>query len=160
MTLVKTHFAPYLRPTERYRLAADIFWKITTGPTKKPHYKQFGICSLSLKLRVLIGFLLTSLTKVLLARLLSLVGRPALEQVWGCSIFFPFPNDGAHCALGNLQHSRNWFIPFPRSIPPHNSILEFYGQLFEPHGGVSALTCTVNCGTLCRKVCLFLNHIQ
>ena len=45
----------------------------------------------------------------------------------GSSMLSLFPNDGAHCALGNFQHSRNCFIPFPRSVPPHNSISEFSG---------------------------------
>ena len=78
----------------------------------------------------------------------------------GSSIFYPFPNDGAHCALGNFQHCRNCFIRFPWSVPPHNSISEFYGQFLGIHGGVSALTYTVNCGTLYRKVCFLLNHVQ
>ena len=78
----------------------------------------------------------------------------------GISIFFPFPNDEAHCALGNFQRSRNCFIPFPRSTPPHTSISEFYGQFLGPYGSVSALTCTVNCGTSYRKVCFFLNHVR
>ena len=45
-------------------------------------------------------------------------------------------------------------------MPPHNSISEFYGQFLGFHGGGSALTCTVNCGTSYRKVCFFLNHVQ
>ena len=87
-------------------------------------------------------------------------GRTASSRkILGSSIFFPFPNDEAHRALGNFKHSRNCFVPFPRSIPPHNSISEFYGQFLGPHGGVSALTGTVNCGTLYRKVRSFLNHV-
>jgi hypothetical protein len=62
--------------------------------------------------RVVIGFLVTSLTKILLAQLLSLVGRTALAS----SIFFQFPNDGDHCALRKDQHSRHCFIVFPRYI--------------------------------------------
>ena len=57
-------------------------------------------------------------------------------------------------------NTRNCFIPFPRSMPPHNSIYKFYGQFLGLHGRVSALTCTVYCGMLYRKVCFFLNHIQ
>ena len=75
-------------------------------------------------------------------------------------LYFPFRNDVAHCALGNFQHSRNCFIPFPRSMPPHNSISDFYREFLGLLGGVSTLTCTVNCGTLHRKVCFFQNHIQ
>uniref|UniRef100_A0A8C4QJU4 Transcription factor 7 like 2 n=2 Tax=Eptatretus burgeri TaxID=7764 RepID=A0A8C4QJU4_EPTBU len=36
-------------------------------------------------------------------------------------------------------------------MPHHHSILEFYGQFLGLHGGVSALTCSVNCGTLYKK---------
>ena len=73
----------------------------------------------------------------------------------GSSLFIPFPNDGAHCALGNFLHFRNCFIPFPRSMPSHNSISEFHGQFLGLHGRVSTLTCTVNCG-----INSFLNHVQ
>uniref|UniRef100_UPI00358EF1F0 myelin protein zero-like protein 3 isoform X3 n=1 Tax=Myxine glutinosa TaxID=7769 RepID=UPI00358EF1F0 len=38
-----------------------------------------------------------------------------------------------------------------RSMLPHNSILEFYGQFLGLHRRVSALPCTINCGTLYRK---------
>ena len=62
--------------------------------------------------------------------------------------------------LENFQHSRNYFIPFPRSMPPHNSISEFYGQFLGLHGRVSAPIYTVNCGTLYRKVYFSLNHVQ
>ena len=49
--------------------------------------------------------------------LLAQFGRTASsKKSWGSSIVFPFPNDGAHCALENFQHSRNCFIHFPRSI--------------------------------------------
>ena len=76
------------------------------------------------------------------------------------STFFPFPNDGAGCALGNFQHSGNSFIPFPRPLPPHNSKSEFNEQFLALHCIVSALPCTVNCGTLYRKVCFVIYHVQ
>ena len=44
----------------------------------------------SVVLSVFIGFLVTSLTKVLLAQLLSLVGRPALGRVWVVPYSFHF----------------------------------------------------------------------
>ena len=69
----------------------------------------------------------------------SVLSDGQLYEESGSSTFFPFPNDGAHCALGNFQHSRNCFIPFPRSIPPHNSISEFCRQFLGLHGRVSAL---------------------
>ena len=75
-------------------------------------------------------------------------------------ILFPFPNDGSRCALGNFQHSRNRFLHQPRSMPLHNSVEEFYGQVLGLHGGVSALTCTDNCWTLQAKMCFFLCHVQ
>ncbi len=49
---------------------------------------------------------------------------------------------------------------FPRSLPRYNSVSEVYRQLFGLHGLVCALTYTVNCGTLCRQVCAFPNHVQ
>uniref|UniRef100_A0A8C4Q5R4 ubiquitinyl hydrolase 1 n=1 Tax=Eptatretus burgeri TaxID=7764 RepID=A0A8C4Q5R4_EPTBU len=49
-------------------------------------------------------------------------------------MFYPFPNDGAHCDLGNFQHTINCFVPFPRSMPPHNSPSEFDGQFLGHHG--------------------------
>ena len=45
------------------------------------------ICS---SVRLVIGLLVTSLTKVLLAQLLSLVGRPALGRVWVVPYSFHF----------------------------------------------------------------------
>ena len=52
------------------------------------------------------------------------------------------------------------FIPFARCMPHHNSISEIYGQFLGLHGISSALSCTVNCGTLYRQVCFFQNHVQ
>ena len=95
--------------------------------------------------RETIGFLVTSLTKALLPRLLSLVGRPALRR------FLVVPN---------LQCCRIVLAPFPRSVPRHNPVSALYGQFLRPHGLVFALTCTVNCGTLYRQVCAFPNHVQ
>jgi hypothetical protein len=45
-------------------------------------------------------------------------------------------------------------------VPRHNPVSALYGQFLQPHGLVSALTCTVNCGTLYRQVCAFPNHVQ
>jgi hypothetical protein len=41
-------------------------------------------------------------------------------------------------------------------VPRHNPVSELCGH----HGLVSALTSTVNCGTLYRRVCAFTNHVQ
>jgi hypothetical protein len=51
-------------------------------------------------------------------------------------------------------------VSFHRSVPRHNPVFELYGQFLRPHGLVFALTCTVNCGTLCRQVCAFPNNVQ
>ena len=100
--------------------------------------------------------------RYLLGQLLSFVRQPGLGRVWVVLYYFHFLMiELTHCVLGNFQkNSRNRFIPLPRFIPPHDSISEFYGQFFGLPGGVSALTFTVNCGTLYKKVCFFLNHIQ
>ena len=78
----------------------------------------------------------------------------------GRSIFFPFPSDGADCALGNFQQST--IVSYPSPDLSLLTILSrsLYGQFLGFHGRVSALTCTVNCGTWYRKVCFFLNHVQ
>jgi hypothetical protein len=39
-------------------------------------------------------------------------------------------------------------------VPRHNPVSELYRQFFRPHGLVFTLTCTVNCGTLYRQMCL------
>jgi hypothetical protein len=51
-------------------------------------------------------------------------------------------------------------VPFPRSVPRHTPFSELYGQFCRPYGLVFALTCTVNCGTLCRWLCALSNHVQ
>jgi hypothetical protein len=51
-------------------------------------------------------------------------------------------------------------VPFPRSVPRTNSVLQLYRQFLRPHGLVFALTCTINCGTLYRQVCAFPNDVQ
>ena len=56
--------------------------------------------------RVTIGFLVTSLTKALLPRLLSLARRPAVRKSLGGSKLLPFKNDGGHCVLADLQSFR------------------------------------------------------
>ena len=78
----------------------------------------------------------------------------------GGSKHLPFKNDGGHCVLGDLQCCRIVLVPFPRSVPRHNPVLALYRQFLRPHGLVFALTCTVNCGTLYRQVCVFPNHVQ
>ena len=65
-----------------------------------------------------------------------------------------FKNDGGHCVLGDLQCCRNVLVPFPRFVSQPNPVSELNRQFLRPHGLVFALTCTVNCGTSCRRVCI------
>ena len=78
----------------------------------------------------------------------------------GGSTRLPFKNDGGHCVLGDLQCCRIFLVPFPKSVPRHNPVLELYGLFLQLHGLVFTLTCTANCGTLYRQVCAFPNHVQ
>ena len=87
--------------------------------------------------RVTNGFLVTSLPKALLPRLLKGRRRPALRKSPGDSKLLPFKN-GGHCVLEDLH---------------------CFGQFLRPHGLVFALTCTVNCGTL-HSLCAFPNRVQ
>jgi hypothetical protein len=108
---------------------------------------------------VTIRFMVTSLTKALFPRLLSLAGRTALGSVGGSKLI-PFKKDGGHCVLGNLQYCRHCLVPFPRSVPRHNPVSELYGQFLQPYGLVFALKCTVNYGTIYRQVCALPHHVQ
>ena len=60
----------------------------------------------------------------------------------------------------NLQWSIHLLVPFSRSVPRHNPVLELYGQFLCPHSLVFALTCIVNYRTLYRQVCAIPNHVQ
>ena len=77
--------------------------------------------------RVTIRFLVTSLTKALLPRSLSLDSRPALGRVLVVPNF-PFTDDGGHCAHWDLQSSRIFSVPFPRFVPQDNPVSEVYRQ--------------------------------
>ena len=109
--------------------------------------------------RVTIGFLVTSLAKALLFRLLSLAGRPALGRVLVVPNFFHLRMMEAS-VLGDLQCCRHFLVPFPRAVPRHDPVSELDGQFLQPHGLDFALTCTVNCGTLYRQECAFPTHVQ
>jgi hypothetical protein len=74
-----------------------------------------------------IGFLVTSLTKALLPRLLSLVGWPALEIVLVVPQFFHLRMIEATVFLETFNAQRN-------------PVSELYGQFLPPHGLVFALT--------------------
>ena len=92
--------------------------------------------------RVTIGFLVTSLTKALLPRLLSLV----------VPSFF-------HLRM-MLKKKIGTLVSMHRIVHRHNPVSALYGKFLRSHGLVFALTCTVNCGTLYRQVCAFTNHVQ
>ena len=77
--------------------------------------------------RVTIGFLVTSLTKALLPRSLSLVRRPTLGRVLVVPNFF-HTDDGSHCAHWDLQCCRHFSVPFPRSVPRYNPVSAVYRQ--------------------------------
>ena len=66
----------------------------------------------------------------------------------------------ATTVFGDLQCCRNVLVPFPRSVPQHNPVLELYGHYLWPHVLIFALACTVNCGTIYGQVCAFPNHVQ
>ena len=113
---------------------------------------------LQTSVKLTIRFLGTSLTKALLARLLSLAGQPALGRVLVATNFFHLRM--MFCVLVDLHCCRNVLVPFPRFVPRHNPVLELYGQFLRSHGLFLSLTCTINCGTLYRQVCAFQNHVQ
>ena len=110
--------------------------------------------------KVTIGLLVTSLTKALLPRLLSLAGRTALGRVLVVPNFIHLRMMEATVFLGTFNGSDFFLVAFPRSVPRDFPVSELYGQFLRPHGLFFALACTVNCGTLYRQVCAFPNHVK
>ena len=100
--------------------------------------------------RLTIMFLLTSLTKTLLPRLLSLARRPALGSVLVIPNFFHLRMMEATVFLGNFNTAEMFWYPSP----------DLCLDTILCRGLVFALTCTVNCGTLYRQVRAFPNHVQ
>ena len=85
--------------------------------------------------RVVIGFLVTSLTKVLLAQLLSLVGRPALGRVWIVPYSFHFLMMELTVLLGTFNTRKIVLYPSPDlflltilSRKSMDSSMEFLGE--------------------------------
>ena len=109
--------------------------------------------------RVTIRFLVTSLTKVLLPRLLSLAGRPALGRVLVVPNFFHLRIMKATVFFGTYNDADIFWYPSP-DLCLDTILSELFGQVLRPHGLVFALTCTVNYGTLYRQVYAFPNHVQ
>jgi len=97
---------------------------------------------------------------VTVAQLLSFVRWLALGRVWVVPYSFHFLMMELTVLLGTFNTREIVLHPHPGSMPPHNSISEFNRQFLGLYGGVFALTCTFNSGTLRRKVCIFLNHVQ
>ena len=81
-----------------------------------------------MSVRVTIGSLLTSLTKALLPRLLSLAGRPALGRVLVVPNFFQLRMMETPVFLGIVNAAEMFWLPFPRSVPRHNPVSELYEQ--------------------------------
>ena len=104
-------------------------------------------------IRVTIGFFVTSLSKALFPRLLSLTERPALGRVLVVTDFFHLRMMDATVFLGTFCH------PSPDlcldTILSRNS----KDNAFDLMACFFALTCTVNYGTLYRQVCAFPNHV-
>ena len=80
--------------------------------------------------RVIIGFLVTSLNKVLLSQLLSLAGWPALGRVLVVPNFF-------HLRIMECSWEPSsriiCFVAFPRSVPWHNPVSKLCRQFLRPH---------------------------
>ena len=76
--------------------------------------------------RLNIGFLVNSLTKAILPRMLSLARWAALGSLVGSKLL-PIKN-GSHCVVGDLQYCRNVFGTLSRSVPQHNPVSALYGQ--------------------------------
>ena len=106
--------------------------------------------------RVTIGFLVTSLTKALLPRSLSLDGRPALGRVLVVPNFFHLRMMEATVLIGQ----QNFFFTLTQICSSRQSCIGGLQTISLTSCLVCALTCTVNCGTLYRQVCAFPNHVQ
>ena len=78
----------------------------------------------------------------------------------GCSKLLPFKNYGGHCALVNLQYSKNMFVTFPRSVPWHNPSQSSAGSSFDLMAWI-LLICIITCEAVYWQVsdCLS-NHVQ
>ena len=62
--------------------------------------------------RVTIGFLVSSLTKALHPRMLSVAGQPGIGSLGGSKLL-PFKNDGGHCVLGRNLMLQKCFGTLP-----------------------------------------------
>ena len=107
--------------------------------------------------RVTIGFLVTSLTKALLLRLLFGQAASSRKSLGGSKLL-SFKNDGGHHVLGDLQCSRHFLVSFQRSVPRHNPVstdnsFDFMFWFLLWHALSTA-------GPYIRQVCAFSKHAQ
>lgn len=112
--------------------------------------------------RVTTGFLVTSLTRALLPRLLSLARWTALGRVLIVPNFFHLRIMEATVLLKTFDAAKCVLMLgfFPGPMPPHNPVSELCRQFLQPYGLVFTLICIVSCQTLYRQVCAFVNHVQ
>ena len=82
--------------------------------------------------RVTIGFLVTSLTKALLPRSLSLDGRPALGRVLVVPNFFHLRMMEATVLIGTIK-AKHFSVHFPRFVPQDNTVSEVDRQFLWLH---------------------------
>ena len=104
--------------------------------------------------RVIIGFLVTSLTKGPSPRLLSLARRPALVRVLVVPNFFNSRMMEATVFLGTFNAA--YIFWYPSLDPSLDTIL----CRSSTDNSFDLMVCTFNCGTLYRQVCAFPNHVQ
>jgi hypothetical protein len=112
---------------------------------------------LSSSFRVTIGFLVTSPTKALLPRLLSLAGRPALGRVLVVLKFFHLRMMEATVFFGTFNAAEIFWYPSPDLC-----LDTFLSQSSTDNSFdiMAMFLCTVYCGTIYRQVFAVTNHVQ
>ena len=110
--------------------------------------------------RVTIMFSVTSLTKALFLRLLSLAGRTALGRALVVPNFFHLRMMETTVLLGTFNCAELFWYPSPDLCLDTILSRSSTDNSFDIMAWFFALTCTVNCGTLYRQVHAFPNHVQ
>lgn len=105
-------------------------------------------------LKVIFGFLVTSLTKAFLPRLLSLARWPAPGRSSGHPKLLPFKDFGGHCALRILNCSRNSFMALPRFV---SQFCLWAVTVLLTSWFTFTLISTVSWTVLYRQACAFIN---
>ena len=85
-------------------------------------------------LKVIVGFRVTSQTSFLLARLLSLGGRPDLGSVWVVWCIFHFLMMDFTVLRGIISAFWNFFVSFSCSVPLYHFIPDLFRKLLGLHG--------------------------